>query len=82
MSGSAVIFSKKIFLERHNYSPQRNCTKNEIECTNSYNHTICVKEDVKDVACAQYSTSFCYDDEFYINICETDIYKSKHIINR
>ena len=74
MSGSAVavILAKKVFLERQNYNPERNCTENEIECKNSYNRKICVKEEVKHLACAQYTKLLCYDDEFYIQIHETD----------
>ena len=63
-------------LGRENYSPERNCTENEVECTNSYNRKICVKEEVKDVACAQYSKRLCYDEAVHVRTVETtDDYK-------
>ena len=58
-------------LGRENYSPERNCTENEVECTNSYNRKICVKEEVKDVACAQYSNCLCYDEALHVRIVRT-----------
>ena len=76
-SSSDIVFNKKVFLERQNYRPQRNCAENEVECTNSYDRKICVKEEVKDVACARYSNLLCYDDEFHIHTYETD-----SIVNR
>ena len=68
-----------LFLGRENYSPERNCTENEVECTNSYNNKICVKEEVKDVACAQYSKYLCYDEALHIRTVKTtDGYKFNH----
>ena len=54
-----------------NYNPERNCTENEVECTNSYNYKICVKEEVKDVACAQYSKRLCYDEAVHVRTVKT-----------
>ena len=58
-------------LGRENYRPTRNCTENEVECTNSYFRKICVKEEVKDVACAKYSKRLCYDEAVHIPIIKT-----------
>ena len=81
MFGSDVAFNKKK-IELENYRPKRNCAVNEVECMNSYNHTICVKEEVKDVACAQYSKRLCYGDEFHMHVCKTDSYYNKHTFSR
>ena len=69
---------------RENYIPERrNCTENEVECTNSYNRKICVKEEVKDVACAQYITRLCYDEAVHVRIVRTtDDYKFNYTINQ
>ena len=59
-----------------NYRPKRSCTENEVECTNSYDQKICVKEEVKDVACAQYSKRLCYDEAVQVRtVRTTDDYK-------
>ena len=72
-----------LFLGRENYSPERNCTENEVECTNSYNRKICVKEEVKDVACAQYSTGLCYDEAVHVRtVITTDDYKFNYIFHQ
>ena len=71
-----------LFLGRENYSPERNCTENEVECTNSYNRKICVKEEVKDVACAQYIKPLCHDDDFSIQFYQTDSYNNQRVASR
>ena len=70
-------------LARENFRPKRNCTENEVECTNSFNRKICVKEDVKDVACAQYSKRLCYGDAVHIRTVKTtDDYKFNYTFDQ
>ena len=47
-----------------NFNATRKCSESEHECTNTYGYKICVKEEVKHVACALYSTVSCDDDKF------------------
>ena len=80
ISCSAVVICKNIFLERYNYKPynyKQKCTETEVKCRNSYSRKICVKKEVKHLACAEYTTKLCYDDEFYIHI-----YEKNKILNR
>ena len=60
-----------------NYNATRKCSESEHECTNTYGYKICVKEEVKHVACAQYSTVLCDDDKFLVNINSITIYTSE-----
>ena len=47
-----------------NFNATRKCIESEHECTNTYGYKICVKKEVKHVACAEYSTVLCDDDKF------------------
>ena len=48
-----------------NFKLARNCTKDELVCKNSYGHNICVDKSVEHVACVEYSTLMCEDNNFY-----------------
>ena len=52
------------FTEMENFNATRKCIESEHECTNTYGYKICVKEEVKHAACAEYSTVLCDDDKF------------------
>ena len=58
------MYEYDVFTEMENFNATRKCIESEHECTNTYGYKICVKEEVKYVACAEYSTVLCDDDKF------------------
>ena len=44
------------------FRPSSECTEKEHKCKNSYGNTICVRPEVKNVACAVYPKNICADN--------------------